>query len=147
MLQPLTQDLRFPFAEGLVESYGLYLEQLTKDDKYGLIGILAFWLREEAEAEYTMGVMHVTDENLKALLSEYCVSSAVEVILKKYLSQMNEPAIQSLITALVRQLREGYYRRREIDELEDIRMVPYCDFSDDSSFSEEEMSSLDSEKD
>lgn len=143
MLLPLTQELRFPFIEELVKSYGPYLERLAKDDKYGLIGCLSLWLQLEAEEAFLLGSVHVTEESLESLLSDYPASKAVQEILRKYLSQLNEPIIQTLITSLIHQIREGYYRRREIDELDHIGvpMESYCDLPPHSSFTDEDITS------
>lgn len=40
MLQPLTRYLQVPIITEMVQSHGPYLEKLTKDEKYCLIGCL-----------------------------------------------------------------------------------------------------------
>jgi hypothetical protein len=145
MLQPLTLDLRFPFAEDLVKSYGPYLEQLTKDDKYCLIVALAGWLYEEAALEYTLGTRYITADRVDDLVGDERVSPAARTILTKHMSQWNEPIMQSLMTALIQQLREGYFRGREIDELEDIGMEQYCDLPGYSSLGEKYMDASDAD--
>lgn len=130
MLQPLTHYLPVPLITEIVESYGVYLEKLTKDEKYCLIGCLGLWQQQMAEDRYAEPVGYELHNVLEFLTDDYPTAPVVETLLREYLLKLNEPQVLRLIEIVAAQLREGYYRRRdyaEYDQLGGPQGEPFCD--------------------
>jgi hypothetical protein len=130
MLQPLTHYLQVPIITEMVQSHGPYLEKLTKDEKYCLIGCLALWQQRIAEDLYTEPIGYELQNVLESLLEDYPTGPVVETLLREYLLKLNEPQVLRLLPLVVAQLREGYYRRRdygEYDQLGGPQGDPFCD--------------------
>jgi hypothetical protein len=144
MLQPLTHYLRVPIITEMVEAYGPYLEKLTKDEKYCLIGCLALWQQRVAEDEYTEYGYEQTNA-IEGLIEEYPVASVVEALLRQQVMQLNEPQILRLLGVISAQLQEGYYRKRKPGEYDKLGNYgdPFCSLP--GADSDKEFPMLDSE--
>jgi hypothetical protein len=141
MLQPLTYYLRVPIITEIAESYGPYLEKLTKDEKYCLIGCLALWQQQIAEDLYTEGY-GIEMSNIEDFLGDfYPTAPVVKTLLRQHLLKLNEPQVLRLIQIVIAQLREGYYRQRECGEHEELggQPEPFCDLPSEDPDEEFEM--------